>query len=139
ARQSLLEYLVNFEEHGSEIAYVNRQSSRAQRWTYARIAASAYQFARELQSRGIEKGDPIMLWGNNCAEWVIAFLGSALRGVVAVPLDNAGVADFTLRVHTQVDAKLLVCSREHAASVPSLPTIALEDLPELIASHSSSC
>jgi long-chain acyl-CoA synthetase len=139
ARQSLLDYLVKFEEHGSEIAYVNRHSYRAQRWTYAQIAASSYQFARELESRGINKSDRLMLWGTNCAEWVVAFLGGALRGVVVVPLDNAGAAEFALRVHTQVDAKLLVCSREHAASVPSVPTIALENLPELIACHSSTC
>ena len=138
ARQSLLEYLVKFEEHSSEIAYVNRQSYRAQRWTYAQIATAAQEFALDLESRGINKGDRIMLWGKNSAEWVIAFLGSALCGVVVVPLDDGGAADFPSRVHAQVDAKLLVCSREHISSVLSLPTIALEDLPERMTRHSLS-
>jgi long-chain acyl-CoA synthetase len=138
ARQSLLEYLANFERHGSQVAYVNRQSYRAQRWTYAQIATTAHQFALELKSRGINQGDRIMLWGKNCAEWAIAFLGSALCGVVVVPLDAAGAADFALRVHAQVDAKLLVCSREHISSVLSLTTITLEDLPRAVTRHGSS-
>jgi long-chain acyl-CoA synthetase len=138
AQNSLVEYLANFERHGSETAYVNRQSYRTQRWTYAQIAASAYQFARELVSRGIAKGDRIMLWGENCAEWVICFLGSALCGVVVVPMDNAGTAEFALRVNTQVGAKLLVGSREHVSTIPALPTIVLQDLPSAIARYSAS-
>lgn len=137
ARQSLLEYLANFERHGSEPAYVNRRNYRAERWTYRQIVTTAYQFAQELEARGIGKGDCLMLWGENCAEWVVAFLGSALCGVVVVPMDNAGIAGFTLRVHAQVEAKLLVCSREHSAEVPTLPTIILPDLPSVVARHSA--
>ena len=137
ARTSLLEYLANFERHGSEPGYVNRRNYRAERWTYRQVVTTAYQFARELEARAIGKGDRLMLWGENCAEWVIAFLGSALCGVVVVPMDNAGTAEFTLRVHAQVEAKLLVCSREHATELSSLAAIILPDLPSVVARHSS--
>jgi long-chain acyl-CoA synthetase len=137
ARQTVLEYLANFESHGSQPAYLNRRSYRKERWTYVQIAASAYQFARELQARELKKGDRLMLWGENCAEWVIAFLGSALCGVVVVPMDNAGAADFALRVHAQIDSKLLVCARGHVSAAPSVPTIVLQDLPEVLARHAS--
>jgi len=53
---------------------------------------------------------------------------------VVVPMDDVATPDFALRVHQQVDAKLLVCSREHAQK--SIPTLTLEDLPEVLASHS---
>ena len=37
----------------------------------------ALQFAAELDTRGIGKGERVMLWGENCAEWVAAFFGCA--------------------------------------------------------------
>src|SRR5919201_3631420 len=131
-RTSVVEYLANFERHGSEVAYVNRRSYRSERWSYARTVATVYQFARELQSRGMKIGDRVMLWGESCAEWVVAFLGSALCGVVLVPLDNVSTNDFASRVQIQVEAKWLVCSRTHASADLSLPAIILEDLPQLV-------
>ena len=89
-------------------------------------------FARELQTRGIAKGDRIMLWGENCAEWVALFFACALNGVIVVPMDDGSAADFAMRVVEQVSAKLLVASRRHlkecAGAQPSMATMELEDL-----------
>jgi len=73
--------------------------------------AQAIAFAAELETRGIAKGDRILLWGENCAEWVAAFFGCALRGVIVVPMDDGATADFAMRVCGQVEAKLLVGTR----------------------------
>ena len=48
-----------------------------------------------------------MLWGNNSAEWVAAFFGCILRGIVAVPLDPAGSLEFARRVVAEVRPRLL--------------------------------
>jgi long-chain acyl-CoA synthetase len=133
-RRSLVNYLDHFLRRGQETAYVQRRGYRTVRWSYRQVADLAFQFARELDLRAITKGDRVLLWGPNSAEWVAAFLGCALRGVVVVPMDDVAVPDFALRVHQQVDAKLLVCSREHAQQ--SIPTLALEDLPDALAAHS---
>ena len=61
------------------------------------MAETAFRFARELEQRGIGKGERVLLWGPNSAEWVAVFFGCALRGVIVVPLDEAGAADFALR------------------------------------------
>jgi long-chain acyl-CoA synthetase len=105
------------------------------RWSYRQVAETSSRFARELEARGISKGDRVLLWGPNSAEWVAAFFGCALRGVIVVPIDEAGTADFAQRVYQQVDGKLLICSREH--ELPSIPALALEDLSEVLAAHSS--
>ena len=47
----------------------------------------AGRFAALLEDRGIGMGDRVVLWGENSAEWVAAFYGCMLRGVMAVPLD----------------------------------------------------
>jgi len=135
-RRSLLEYLPNFLSQGQEIAYVQPWGYRSVRWSYRQVAETAFQFARELEGRGISKGDRVLLWGPNSAEWVAVFLGCALHGVIVVPIDDIATGEFALRVYPQVNAKLLVCSEPHAQ--PSLPTIALEDLSATLARHSKS-
>ena len=134
-RHSLLEYFDNFLQLGRESAYIQRRGYRTVRWTYRQVAETAFQFARELEKRGIEKGDRVLIWGPNSAEWVATFFGCALRGVIVAPMDDAAAPDFALRVHQQVNAKLLVCSRQHAQ--PSIPALILEDLPKTLAHYSS--
>src|SRR2546430_2180876 len=134
-RHSLLEYFDNFLQLGRESAYIQRRGYRTVRWTYRHVAETAFQFARELEKRGIEKGDRVLIWGPNSAEWVATFFGCALRGVIVAPMDDAAAPDFALRVHQQVNAKLLVCSRQHAQ--PSIPALILEDLPKTLAHYSS--
>jgi long-chain acyl-CoA synthetase len=133
-QSSLFEYLNHFLQRGDDAAYLQRRGYRTVRWSYRQVADLAFQFARELDARQIAKGDRILLWGPNSAEWVAVFLGCALRGVVVVPMDDVATPDFALRVYEQVGAKLLVCSGEHARS--SIPTLTLQTLPEALASRS---
>src|SRR5664279_63974 len=106
ARATILEYLDNFRSHAEEPAYVFRRGYRVQRWTYAEVVGAACQFARLLESRDIGKGDKVLIWGENCAEWVAAFLGCLLRGTIVVPIDKIATPDFAAKVAQQVDAKL---------------------------------
>ena len=89
-RRSVVEYLENFLRRGEECAYVQHRGYRTVRWSYRQVAETAFQFARELEERAIGKGDRVLLWGPNSAEWVAAFFGCALCGVIVVPLDDAG-------------------------------------------------
>jgi long-chain acyl-CoA synthetase len=61
---------------------------------------------------------------------VAAFFGCALRGVVVVPMDDGASAEFAARVAGQVEARLWVCSRRHAAEIAasSVPVVILEDV-----------
>ena len=147
-RRSVVDFLENFLRRGEDCAYVQRRGYRTVRWSYRRVAETAFRFARELQKRSIGKGERVLLWGPNSAEWVAVFFGCALRGVIIVPIDDAGAADFTQRVHRQVEGRLLLCSREHAqpslsVSASSPPASApvrvliLEDLIETLSGYSS--
>jgi len=133
-RQSLVEYLPDFLRHGREVAYVQQAGYRTARWSYRQVAESAFRFVRELEARGIGRGDHVLLWGVNSAEWIAAFLGCMLRGVIVVPIDDIATSEFALRVHQQVRARLLVCSREHVLA--QLPALTLEELTTTISRHS---
>src|SRR5271155_4594115 len=107
-------------------------------WTYAQIAEQANCVARELESRGIGKGDAVLLWAENSPEWVIAFFGCLLRGAVTVPIDHGSTAEFATRVAREVNAKLIFYSRALADIEPSRSSIVLESLPELTGQRDSS-
>jgi long-chain acyl-CoA synthetase len=61
-----------------------------------------------LVHQGIGPGDRVILWGENSAEWIAAFHGCMLRGVLAVPLDASGSADFAARIAADTHPKLIV-------------------------------
>ncbi len=125
-RTSVADYLADFQRLGSEQAYAERVGYRLVRRTYSDVAGLAFRFARELIARGVRKGDRVLIWGPNSAAWVAAFLGCANRGVIAVPMDDAASSDFAVRVFQQVQARLLVCSRDHAHS--GLPSFFLDEM-----------
>src|SRR5271157_1810121 len=134
ARSSILEYLDNFRLHAREAAYVFRRGYRVQRWSYGDVLENAHRFARALESLGIGKGDRVLIWGGNCAEWIVAFFGCLLRGAIVVPIDKIAAHDFAARVAQQVDAKLCVGSVHN--TVPGVAHFQLETLREQIAGNS---
>jgi long-chain acyl-CoA synthetase len=132
-RRSLIAYLQNFLHHGDEIAYVQPHGYRMQRTSYREVVEATFQFARELEARCITKGDRVLLWGPNSAQWVEVFMGCMLRGIVVVPIDEVSTLDFALRVHQQVGAKLLVCASAHIQA--AIPCLTLENLAKTLAQY----
>ncbi|HEX3820947.1 MAG TPA: AMP-binding protein [Candidatus Sulfotelmatobacter sp.] len=133
---SLAGFLVEqFRSHRDECAYRQRRGYRTESFTYGKVLDLASRFANELDRRQIFRGDRVMIWGANSAEWVAAFFGCVLRGVVVVPMDDAASLDFVIRVAQQVDAKLLVAAHQHAEECTSLavPTLVLEDIESALA------
>ena len=68
----------------------------------------------EFRTRGIAKGDRVLLWGENSGEWVAAFLGCLFRGAVAVPMDAIAEKTFARRVAEQAGVRLAVVGRDLA-------------------------
>src|SRR5207249_9761653 len=131
-------YLDGFLLRGNETAFAHRQGLRVKRWSYSQIATTAIRFARELEARRIAKGDRVLLWARNSPEWVSAFFGCLLRGVIVVPLDVQSEPGFAQRVQEQVAAKLVVCDTITSRLVEqTLPVIDLDELSSHIAHHSS--
>ncbi len=122
-RKHLATLVEDFERHGKQIAIVSYPGNRRVVTTYAELAALAGRFSRMLADRGIAPGERVLLWGANSAEWVAAFFGCVLRGVIAVPLDAAGSVDFAVRVIADVTPRLIVGDQEHLQklSQPSTP------------------
>lgn len=139
-REHLATLLDDFRRYGSAIAVVRYKGNRRHVTTYAELARLAGRFAALLESRGIRQGERVLLWAENGAEWIGAFYGCMLRGVLAVPLDPGGTAEFAARVAADVKPKLavgdlvLMAKLESAAMAADFPRLAFEDwaaeLPE---------
>ncbi len=137
-RTSLASYLDDFLSRGNETAFAQRLGLRVKQWSYSDIAKTAMQFARDLEVRRIEKGDRVLLWGRNSPEWVCAFFGCLLRGVIAVPVDVQSDAGFVKRVQAQVEARLALCDTGTSSLIDkAVPVIELDELSSQVAHHSS--
>ncbi|MGA3372380.1 MAG: AMP-binding protein [Terracidiphilus sp.] len=107
-RDHLATLLEDFRRYDRQIAVVRFQGVRRRTTSYGEIARLAGRFAALLAQRGIGPGDRVLIWGENGAEWIAAFHGCILRGVLAVPLDAYGTAEFAARVAADVRPKLAV-------------------------------
>src|ERR1700755_1148283 len=137
-RSTINSYLEDYSKRGGETAFARTRGLRLERWAYKRVAETAFRFARELDARGVSKGERVLLWAANGPEWVAAFFGCALRGAVVVPLDVESAPDFVSRVRSQTKARLALVSleTERRADALELPTLRLEELEETLSSHS---
>ena len=107
-RDHLATLLDDFRRYDRKIAVVRYQGVRRRVTTYGELARLAGRFASLLERRGFAAGDRVLLWGENSAEWIAAFYGCMMRGVLAVPLDASGAAEFAARVAADVKPKLAV-------------------------------
>ena len=135
-RESLLSFLYDNAKNESDVAFAYKRKLRREQWSYARLAETAFQFARELEARNIGKNDLIVIWSENRPEWVAAFYGGLLRGAVVVPIDEQSAKDFVRRVCEQTKPKLLLRGTKIDSADLNLPEIRLEDLSRVIAVHS---
>lgn len=135
--ESLLTFARKYGANGREVAVRQRRGYRMESWTYGRIGEEANRVARDLQTRGLGKGDAALLWGENSAEWIVAFLGCLLCGVVIVPIDQGATSEFAARVAREVRARIVFRGRGQPEIV-GLPTLAFESLVQSIAHHRAS-
>jgi len=66
--------------HNTAVVYLG------EKFTYARLQDLSMRFAGALTRLGVKKGDRVMVYLSNCAQWLVAFLGIQKAGAVLVPV-----------------------------------------------------
>jgi len=130
-RQSLLEYFRPEARPRDEIAVAWRRGYRTIRWSYGELLRTALAFAEVLRSRGVGKGDRVLLWGENSGEWIATFLACMFQGAIAVPMDAIAEKGFARRVAEQAGVKLGVVGRGLSSPLDDSRTLLLEGLGNL--------
>jgi len=103
-----------FEEFSSSSTeYLQYDSgSRSWKYSYAQVRCAATHFAARLKENDIRKGDKVLFWSENRPEWVAAFWGCILAGVVVVPIDYRASTHFVRHIHKIIDARVLLVGEE---------------------------
>jgi len=81
---------------------------RRRSYSYEEVGRAARAFAAKLAAAGFTKGDKVVFWGENRPEWVAAYWGCLLAGVIVVPIDYRSSPDFVVKVRGLVDARLIL-------------------------------
>jgi long-chain acyl-CoA synthetase len=118
---------------------------RSRGYSYGEVVRTARGFAARLHELGVRKGDNVIFWSENRPEWIVAFWGCLLRGIVVVPIDYRASPDFLARVAGLVAAKLVLIGQDvpqftapvdapvwklHELEWQALSARALDDVPE---------
>jgi long-chain acyl-CoA synthetase len=104
ARANLLGLLEDAARWGEQTAFSRRRGLRLERWSWARLRDESLSMAGALDSRGLARGDRVLLIAPPGPEWVAAFWACLLRGAVAVPLDVDSPPSLVDRVMRQTEA-----------------------------------
>ena len=115
-RQNLADLFCEFSQSPDEfIEYDN--GYRSWKYTYTQVAHSACSFAIRMEEHKVRKGDKVIFWSENRPEWVAAFWGCILSGVIVVPIDCRTSPRFLRHVQEIVDARLILIGEEVQVSV----------------------
>ncbi|MEO8679203.1 MAG: AMP-binding protein [Vicinamibacterales bacterium] len=80
---------------------------RVRRYSYTDVTGAARGLAAQLAAAGITPGDKVLIWGENRPEWLVAYWGAVISGVIVVPIDFRSSPEFVARVRDIVGARLI--------------------------------
>ncbi len=111
ARDTLIDFFSDLSRARGEFL-VYDDGFRSRTYTYEEVGRAARGFAARLHAHGLRKGDKVVFWSENRPEWIVAFWGCLLGGVVVVPIDYRASPDFLARVARIVAAKLVLVGQD---------------------------
>ncbi len=130
ARDTLIDFFADLSTARGEFL-VYDDGFRSRGYSYAEVARAARGCAARLHALGIRKGDKIVFWSENRPEWIVAFWGCLLNGIIVVPIDYRASPDFLARVTRIVAARLILVGQDVPAmdhSAGGVPVWKLQDL-----------
>lgn len=110
-RCTLVDFFAEFSESSVDFLQYD-DGYRRWKYTYAQVGLAARHFAARLAEHNIHRGDKIIIWSENRPEWVTAFWGCVLAGVVVVPIDYRTSTNFLCRVQAIVNARMILFGEE---------------------------
>jgi crotonobetaine/carnitine-CoA ligase len=93
-------------------------------WTYAETLTAAERVGRSFLLAGAEQGDRVVLVAQNSSKFVRTWLGTAVAGLVEVPINTAYEHDFLAHQVSTVEATLAVVDDVYAERFLQIPEAA---------------
>ena len=83
-------------------------------WTWEEAIHQGYRAASVLADAGLERGNTMLLFLPNCAEWIRAWWGAAFLGAAIVPVNTANKGAFLGHVCEDSRAEIIVTDQNLA-------------------------
>jgi long-chain acyl-CoA synthetase len=123
--------LSQMRERGDAPALVELRGDAAVALSHREVANCALRLGAGLRRDGVAAGEPVALLAPNGPDWVIARLGIAAAGALAVALDDLSTEDEIAATLRDSFARRVFASPAHAATVARLfPEIAIHVLAD---------
>lgn len=107
--QSLGHYIQHLAmEHSNQCAITYYHRFRIQSYTYSDLYNLTLKSASFFLEKGLKKGDKILIYGENCPEWVVMLFTCAMTGFVLVPIDRKSPVDFAKKILEQTETKWVI-------------------------------
>jgi long-chain acyl-CoA synthetase len=110
-RETLVDFFWSFAESSARFLTFD-DGFRSVSFTYRQVAQGAFGLAREIEVRGIVKGDKVVICGESRPGWVMALWGMLLRGVVVVPLEASSSDAVVAKIVAMTQAKWVLRNAE---------------------------
>src|ERR1700722_9567293 len=78
--------------------------------SFADVSAEMLTVGRALMARGVEPGDPVVLWAPNSARWITAALGILATGAWLVPMNTRFKGPEAAFILKKTGARVLLCA-----------------------------
>ncbi len=98
--------------------------------TFAELADEGQRSARAFIAAGIQPGDRIGIWAQNCLEWVIAAIGLQSVGGVLVPLNTRFKGTEAAYILNRSRARM-ICTVGEFLGTPYVELLRQQELPHL--------
>jgi long-chain acyl-CoA synthetase len=106
--------------YGPSRCLVYRTEERRSEYSYAQVLDRSLRVAALLRSKGVQRGDRVVLWGPNRPEWGFAYFGTLLLGAIVVPFDVRATEAFLERIESKTEPKATVAGRTQQESATLL-------------------
>ncbi len=110
--------LDRLEEHGDAPALIEVAGETLTVHAFATLARRARALARGLRAAGLADGERVALWAPNGLAWVIARLGIAAAGGIAVAIDDLAEPEEAAAVLRSARPGWLLTAAAHLAALP---------------------
>ncbi|MCC7035380.1 MAG: AMP-binding protein [Acidobacteria bacterium] len=125
--QTLVDVFRSLESQRGEFV-IHDDGYRVRRFTYPQVTRAARGFAARLAAAGVSRGDRILLWGENCAEWLACFWGATISGVIVVPIDYRSPGTFASTIAGIVQARVVITGEDADAASTAIPRWTFRDV-----------
>lgn len=115
------------------LVFFDRQTS------YAELLVQAERLAAHLRNQGVQDGERVIVFMQNCPQWIVAYYAVLRANAVVVPVNPMNKADELGHYITDPDARVAICAADLAGElVKANATVpAAERLRHLVVTHYS--